>query len=287
MTRIRKLTLTFLLLLPAPLASIAKQKLHEVEGTYEYYLPRNEARDKGEQTALERAMLSAMADEFGTLVSQHTLMNTHVSDDRESLDYWSTAALAVRSEWVETLGKPSFGIRLDGDDIVITCTVRGKARPISAGKADVAVRILRNDPQTEANTFAEGDHIMVRFSSAVDGYLTIFLQGDDGMVYRMLPFYHQREGSMKVDGGQDYLLFSSTAGDAEQYELRTDKALERNTLYFIFSPNEYTKPIDSRAATDTGLRELTATAFRRWLDTRRAADPSLQVVLRPISITHK
>lgn len=263
----------------------AKDKLHDVEGKYEYYLPRNVARDKGEQTALERAMLNAMADEFGTLVSQHTLMKTSVSDDRESLDYWSSAAASVRGEWVETIGQPQFDVRVQGDDIIITCEVRGKARPLTANKADVSVRLLRNDALTEDNTFADGDRILVRFASAVDGYLTIFLEDEEGMVYRMLPFYHQREGSMEVEGGRDYLLFSSTVGDAEQYQLNTAKPIERNTLYFIFSPNEYTKPIDSRSSTDTGLRELTSTAFRRWLDTRRAADASLQVVIRPISIT--
>ncbi|MDE7160455.1 MAG: DUF4384 domain-containing protein [Muribaculaceae bacterium] len=261
------------------------EKLREVEGRYVYYLPRNVARDRGEQIALERAMINAVADEFGTLLSDHTRVDKRVSETGEGSDYWSLATAAVRGEWVETIGQPEFTCGMEGDDIVITCRVRGRARPVANNKADMTLKVLRNDAMTEDNTFADGDRILMRFASAVDGYLTVFLEDDNGMVYRMLPFYSERAGSKEVEGGREYLFFSSMAGDAEQYRMTASRPVERNILYAIFSPNEYVKPIDSRSSADTGLRELTAETFHRWLESRRAADPAMQVAVRPLTVT--
>lgn len=50
--------------------SFASKNLVEVEGEYTYYIPYNVSRDKAEQTAMQRAMVAALAKEFGTLVSE-------------------------------------------------------------------------------------------------------------------------------------------------------------------------------------------------------------------------
>ncbi len=261
------------------------EKLREVEGWYVYYLPRNVSRDRGEQIALERAMINAVAEEFGTLLSEHARMDSRLSDKGETADYWSLATAATRGEWVETIGQPEFTCAMEGDDIVITCRVKGRARQAASGKADVKVTLLRNDAMTEDNTFANGDRILMKFTSAADGYLTVFLEDEEGMVYRLLPFYSERAGSREVEGGREYLFFSSTAGEAEQYRMTASRPAERNILYVVFSPNEYIKPIDSRSSDETGLRELPSADFHRWLDARRAADPAMQVALRPLTVT--
>lgn len=262
----------------------AKEKVREVVGEYVYFLPRNVARDKGEQIALQRAMTAAIAAEFGTLLSENTRVEMRSGSDGESSDYWSSASMLVRGEWIETIGQPQFGCRVDDDDIVITCRVRGRAREIATNKADIQVRLLRNDASTEDNTFVSGDRLMLGFTAAVDGYLTVYYEDESRQVYRMLPFYSDRSGAIKVEGGRDYIFFASASGDDDQYTLTTDRRAERGYIYVIFSPDEYTKPIDRRSDEELGLRELTGEAFSKWLDGRRAADPHLQISVSPLSI---
>ncbi len=279
---------TFLTMIAAAslLPAWGKEAVKEVEGIYVYYLPRNVARDKGEQTAMERAMLTAIGSEFGTLLSSSTRLDSRMTGGVETQDFWSSSSTLVRGEWVETIGQPQFKCYMDGDDIVIECHIKGKARELASNKTDIKVDIFRNDPDNQDSTFQDGDNLLLGFASATDGYLTIFLEGEDKMVYRMLPFYSEKNASQKVEGGREYLFFASTAGEAERYALTTDKPVERNHVYVVFSPNEYSKPIDKQSSEELGLRELSTTDFRQWIDSRRRLDPQLQVAVHPVTIVN-
>lgn len=63
---------------PAVVAA-TDNKVKEVKGTYQYYVPRHIARDQAEQIALERAMIEAIAREFGTVLSLNTQMDMRSS----------------------------------------------------------------------------------------------------------------------------------------------------------------------------------------------------------------
>lgn len=69
----------------AILTSFANVKVKEVSGSYTYYIPYNVARDKAEQIALERAMLQALEQEFGTILSQATRMDMRSSKEGRTL----------------------------------------------------------------------------------------------------------------------------------------------------------------------------------------------------------
>ena len=103
---------------PAVMAA-TDNKVKEVKGTYQYYVPRHIARDQAEQIALERAMIEAIAREFGTVLSLNTQMDMRSSKKGESVDFYSTASSLVKGEWVETIGVPKFGLVIDGDDLVV------------------------------------------------------------------------------------------------------------------------------------------------------------------------
>lgn len=260
-------------------------KITEIEGSYKLYLPRDISRDRGELIALERAKVRALDLEFGSLISEYTRMDSRVTEQGESNDFWSTASSTIRGEWIETIGKPEFLCYMEKDEIVIECKVKGRARTLENNKADISVTVLRNDAQTEDNTFIDGDRILMKFASAVDGYLTVFLEDDRGAVYRLLPFYFEGSGSKHVEGGKDYLWFASTLDEAEQYRLTAENRIERNILYIVFSPNEYIKPIDKKGSDTQSLRELSTKDFHNWLNARRGSDDRLQVITRPITIS--
>lgn len=272
---------------PAVTAAV-DNKVKEVKGTYQYYVPRHIARDQAEQIALERAMIEAIAREFGTVLSLNTQMDMRSSKKGESVDFYSTASSLVKGEWVETLGEPKFGMFIDGDDLVVTCEVRGRAREVNRAQAQLDVRVLRNatGDDAESNAFISGDKCFLAFITPVDGYLTVYLEGEDKTVFRMLPFYSQTNPTQKVNANTRYVFFASTDGDSEQYQLTAEEGTERNTIYVVFSPNEYIKPVDRSGGEELSLRELSADAFRKWLNKARALDDQLQVIPRPITITN-
>ncbi|MDE6196769.1 MAG: DUF4384 domain-containing protein [Muribaculaceae bacterium] len=287
--RIRQFIIAFIALLAAgaPAATADGGKVKEVSGQYRYYVPRHIARDKAEQIALERAMIEAIANEFGTILSQNSRMDLRSSKQGESVDFYSSASSMVKGEWVETIGEPKFGIQLDDGEIVVTCEVKGRARQVARARAELDVRVLRNGTGDDAenNAFLSGDKCMLAFTSPVDGYLTVYLEGQDGTVFRMLPFYAQRNATARIEGNKRYVFFASDQGDEEQYQLTSDNGTEINTIYVVFSPNEYVKPVDHSGAEDLSLKELSAEAFRKWINKARALDEQLQIVARPITIT--
>lgn len=265
----------------------AAPKVVDVEGSYTYYIPYNVPRDRAEQIAMERAMIQALASKFGTLVSETTQMDMHSSKSGDNVDFWSSASTLVKGEWIETVGKPEFTPSLDGNDFVVSCKIKGKAREIEGARASLDIHILANStaPEAETVSFNNGDKLFMQFTSPVDGWLTVYLEGAYGKVFRMLPFYAQRNPAHRIEADRKYTFFVSTEGDAEQYQLTTDADIERNTLYIVFSPNEYVKPVDRSSEEELALRELTTADFRRWVTNLRLTDPKLQLVVKPITIS--
>ena len=62
--------LSLILLFAYSLSSAFAQRTEKVTGRYTYYAPENVTLEEAKRTALDRAKLSAIADEFGTLVTQ-------------------------------------------------------------------------------------------------------------------------------------------------------------------------------------------------------------------------
>lgn len=56
-------------------------KIEKVHGEYTYHVPDNVSLEEGKRTALERAKIQALADAFGTLVSQNN--STIVKNEME------------------------------------------------------------------------------------------------------------------------------------------------------------------------------------------------------------
>ncbi|MFG6426778.1 DUF4384 domain-containing protein [Lepagella muris] len=267
--------------------SFASKNLVEVEGEYTYYIPYNVSRDKAEQTAMQRAMVAALAKEFGTLVSEISHLDMKSSKDSENVDFWSSASTLVKGEWIETIGRPIFTPSIENGDFVMTCKIRGKAREIKMSGAELDIHLLANstDPNSETSSFMDGDKIFLQFTSPTDGYLAVYLEGEDGNVMRMLPFTDERINSTKIEANKRYFFFVSTDGDAEQYQLNTDKPIERNNILIVFSPNEYVKPIDYSPQEEMELRQLSSKAFRSWVTKLRGADSNLQFIIKPITIS--
>lgn len=283
--KINRIFLAFGMLLMSLTSFSAKEK--EVNGSFTYYIPYNVARDKAEQIALERARIQAIADEFGTVLTQHSHINMQSSSGAENSDFWSSASSLVKGEWVSTIGEPTFEPFIENGNFAIRCKVKGIAREITAPQAELDVRLLRNGTTDayESSTFKSGDNCYLAFTTPVKGAIAVYLEDESGDMFCMLPYYAQTETCTPVSPGERHLFFATNDGDKEKYQLTTDKEIERNMLYVVFSQNDFIKPIDKSNGQELSLKTLTSENFRNWLNKSRALDSTFQVITIPITIT--
>ena len=120
------------------------QRTRKVHGEYIYHAPENVSLEQAKKTALSRAQIQALGDEFGTVVAQHnaTLMNN--TNGSTQTDFTSLSSSDVKGEWLETIGEPKYEISYEQGMLVVKCSVSGKARELVATQNSFAAKILRN-----------------------------------------------------------------------------------------------------------------------------------------------
>ena len=284
-----RLTLTILLSVFS--LTVLAQKVKTVEGEYTYHAPENVTLEQARRTALERAQAQAVADEFGTLVSQSDFTRVENSDGASKVDFLSLGGVEAKGEWIETISEPEYNIRYEGNMLVITCKVRGKAREIVTAQIDLTAKILRNgtEEKFESAEFRNGDDLYLLFQSPVSGYLAVYLVDADGQAFCLLPYRSQTEGVYPVKANQRYVFFnerlapSSERPQVDEYVMTTDRSSESNQIYVIFSTNQFSKAVDGGVR--EGLpRELSQEDFHRWLAKCRKSDKDMNQRIVPIQI---
>lgn len=155
----------------------------------------------------------------------------------------------------------------------------------------ISAKILRNgtDVKFESESFKNGDDFYLYFKSPVKGFLAVYLIDNEQKAYCLLPYANNSTGQVIIEHGKEYIFFSQKlvlpeeAQTVEEYILTTEKSVEYNQLYIIFSPNEFTKANDNQ--TVEGLpRELAYTDFQRWLIKCRNRDYEIRVDSKMIEI---
>lgn len=278
-----------ILLLATALACFAGDNIRDVSGSYTYYIPYNVSRDKAEQIALERAMLQAIDKEFGNVLTQTTRMDMRSSKDGENVDFWSSAQTLVKGEWMQTIGVPKFEAYVENGDFVIKCEVHGRAREVKRARAELVAKLLHNGitDDCETSTFLSGEECYLSFITPVQGYIAVYLEDEQKNMNVMLPYYSETATCTPVTPGKRHVFFTSNDGDKEKYRLETDKEIERNIIYVVFSQNKFIKPIDQSTGQELSLKSLSPPDFHRWVGRMRALDETFQILALPLSITSK
>lgn len=267
------------------------QKKVEVDATYTYYAPENITLEAARRTALERAKIKIIAEEFGTVVSQSNTTRIENSNGESQIDFLSIGGSEVRGEWIETLKEPQYQISYEQGMLVVTVSVSGIIREIVNAQIEIDAHILRNGTERkfESEDFLSGDDLYLLFKSPTSGYLAVYLVDALDNAYCLLPYSGQKEGIYTIESNREYLLFSSKAVSGaeaayvDEYVMTCEDNIERNHIYIIFSPNEFSKAAD--ASSSDGLpRELSFAAFQRWLSKCRTHDTRMQVIKKEITI---
>ena len=268
------------------------QKVQKVTATYTYHAPENVTLEDAKRTALDRAKIQAIADEFGTIVSQSN--STVISNQNGSSDsrFFSLGGSEVKGEWIETIKKPVYNIKYEGDMLIVSVEVSGRIREIVSAGIDFTAKILRNgtEEKFESSEFRNGDDMYLYFKSPVDGYLTVYLLDETTQeVYCLLPYKASGERAYPIEHDKPYILFSAkhetgNPNIVDEYTMTCSRDVELNDIYIIFSPNPFTKANANDAVEETLPRLLTYEGFQKWLVRLRKKENNLSINNKQIKI---
>lgn len=267
------------------------QNIKTVAGEYTFHAPENMTLEEAKQTALDRARIQALADEFGTIVSQTN--TTHMQNSNNGgtdIDFFSIGGSEVKGEWLETIGKPVYDIKYEQGMLIVKVYVKGKAREIVSAQIDVRAHVLRNgtDDKCESDEFRNGDALYLSFVSPVKGYLAVYLIDDKRTAYCLLPYRESTEGIYKIQANRRYVFFH--ADQAQRHDCNIDEYVmtcscgqEHNQIYVVFSPQAFAKAADN-AHGELLPRDLPFEDFQKWLQNQRKRSKDLQYRVYPIKI---
>lgn len=259
-----------LVLLSVAAVSFA-QKVQKVTATYTYYAPENVTLEEAKHTALDKAKISAIADTFGTLVTQNNstvIINQNGESDNR---FFSLGGSEVKGEWVETIKEPIYDVRYDGGVLIVSVEVVGRIRELVDAGLDLTVKILRNgvEPKYESTDFHNGDDMFLMFKSPIDGFLLVYMYDEtSNKVVRLLPYINSSQGYVSVYADKEYVFFKKQKNDkhhVDEYTMTASQPVEFNTLYVIFSSKEITKCCDISDNSQDGIRVLDYSVFNKWL----------------------
>lgn len=272
------------------------QKLKTVEAEYTYHASENVTLEQARRTALERAKIQALADAFGTVVSQYNTTRVQNNGEQSKVDFFSLGESAVKGEWIETIREEFDDPKFEDGMTVITCRVKGRAREILTTKIGLEALVLRGGTtrQYEDDVFIDGNWCYLSFRSPAKGYLAIYLIDEFQQANRIAP-----------EDGQDYfeVVADSTYLFYEEQPLimTLEGGTVQNEFYFVFSPRPFGMEVSETAKHNTDLRQyewehkasftlpsvLSVTRFQKWLGQLRSKDEKAQIVKKLITINPK
>jgi hypothetical protein len=268
------------------------QKTVNICGEYTYNAPENVTLEQAKQTALERAKLEALANKFGTNLSQQNTTLIENQNERSNTQFLALMGSEVKGEWIEDTKPPVYDITTVQDMFTVSVSVCGKAREIKGAGINFTAQILRNGTESkfESDEFKHNDDFYLLFKTPVEGYLAVYLMDEMQTVFCLLPYRGDASGKTQVKAGKEYIFFSEKHADKEmtfvdEYTLTCEKSSVQNFLYIIFSPNEFTKASDNQSDNELVLpRELPFEDFQRWLAKNRTKDKDMKVETKSLMI---
>lgn len=235
--------LVLLILISLVANSSYSQKLHTVSAEYTYYAPETMSVAEAKRIALERAKIEAISNEFGSMVSQSNSTMTVNRNGKSEMTYVSYGGSDIKGEWIETIGEPQIDVSYQDRLIVVTCTVKGRAREIVSPTIDFVAKTLRNGTSLkyESTEFRDGDGLYLYFQSPVAGYLMVYLLQED-TAYRLLPYRRGNGMAYGIDADHPYLFFSQKDDInslVDEYQLFAENHTDFASLCVIFSANSF------------------------------------------------
>lgn len=270
------------------------QRTAKVSATYTYYAPETMSVEEAKRVALDRAKIQAIADEFGSIVSQSTSTVITNKNGESDTQFFALGGSDVKGEWIEIIGNPEYQLKFENHFLVVTCSIKGKAREITSSKIEFTAKTLRNGTELrfEDVNFRNGDDLYLYFRSPTNGYLATYLLDElTQTIYCVLPYKAQSISAYPIEANKEYVMFSRKEADkslrpvVDEYVLSCENDKEFNTLYILFSSSQ----IGKRNGFDDSIADkpdnISFKDFKSWLSRKLSKDSNIQFQEINISIS--
>lgn len=270
------------------------QRTAKVSAKYTYYAPETMSVEEAKRVALDRAKIQAIADEFGTIVSQSTSTVITNKNGESDTQFFALGGSDVKGEWIETIGNPEYQLQFENHFLVVTCSVKGKARETTSAKIEFTAKSLRNGTELrfEDVNFRDGDDLYLYFQSPTNGYLAAYLLDELAQtVYCILPYKAQAFSAYPIVANKEYVMFSRKDADkserpmVDEYTLSCDNNKEFNTLYILYSPYQIGRRNGFDEAIEDKPDNISFKDFKSWLSKTLSKDSNIQFQEINISIS--
>ena len=285
------ISIIFLLLVVSGYMKAAEPQ--RVSVTYEYNSnDRNESQALAEQHAFEYAKRKAIEERFPILATSASALSTteQVQNGSSSMSehFYSSYQTIARGEWIGLPEEKVLESYHNGEHWVVKVHVEGLMREKTAKPIELSYAFIRNQAERENRIqYTDGDTLLLRFQSPVDGALCLYLVDaeKEPKAYCLLPSKEDKKGYQPViaDSMHTFLEFKD-----QSVIVNTSREQEFNTLYLLFSPNSFAKALDRKGGTiKEGYllpRNLSYSDFQAWLVKAQTADEQMVVIREVIEI---
>ena len=264
-----------------------------VSVTYEYNSnDRNESQALAEQHAFEYAKRKAIEERFPILATSASALSTaeQVQNGSSTLDehFYSSYQTIARGEWIGLPEETVLESYHNGEHWVVKVHVEGLMREKTAKPIELSYAFIRNQAERENRIqYTDGDTLLLRFQSPVDGALCLYLVDAEKTptAYCLLPSETEKKGYQPVTADKKYTFLDFKD---QSVVVNTSREQEFNTLYLLFSPNSFAKALDRKGGTiKEGYllpRNLSYSDFQAWLVKAQTADEQMVVIREVIEI---
>lgn len=252
------------------------QRIVNACGEVDYVAPETQTLVAAKQTAIMQARLKAIADEFGTVISQTNTTAMHTKEGKTNSSFNSYSENEVRGIWISDTKEPEVSVKYRNDMMVIHAEVCGKVREHKHSDVELQIKPLNNG--IESTLFKNNDRFSLSFKSAASGYVAVFIRDDDNEIINVMMPYDDGDGNAReVKSNKEY-LFICTKDPQYPYDeatiLTTSKSLENNTLIIVFSQKRFHISLSNKGEF---VPEVEDFKFQKWLHGLRVYDTTAQV----------
>ena len=245
-------------------------------GEIDYVVPETQTLSEAKQTAVTQARLKAIADEFGTIVSQTNTTTMHNSNGKSENSFNSFSENEVRGIWISDTKEPEVSVMYRNDMMVIHAKVCGQVREQKRETVELQVKPLNKG--IESTLFKNNDRFSVSFKSAASGYVAIFIRDDNNDIVNVMMPYEDSDGDAReVKSNKEYIFLCTQDSEypyTEETILTTSKSIENNTLIVVFSQKKFHISLSNKGEF---VPEVENVKFQKWIHGLRVYDTTVQV----------
>lgn len=254
---------------------IYAQRTENACGEVDYVVPETQTLVEAKQAAVAQARLKAIADKFGTIVSQTNTTAMHTNNGKTNSSFNSFSENEVRGIWISDTEEPEVTVKYRNEMMIIHVEVCGKVREQKRETVELQVKPLNNG--FESTNFKNNDRFSVSFKSAASGYVAVFIRDDNNDIVNVMMPYDGSDGNAReVKSNKEY-LFLCTKDPEYPYEeetiLTTSKSIENNTLIVVFSQKKFHISLSNKGEF---VPEVENSKFQKWLHGLRVYDTTAQ-----------